>query len=59
MPLLYVCSFVYCLVLSSKSQRNRLHDDYDRCGCSGYEGEHGVGDDDDDNGENCSGDNRD
>jgi len=47
--------------LCSKSQRNRLYDYYDRCGCSGYEGERGVGDDDgdDDNGEKCSGDNQD
>jgi hypothetical protein len=52
-----VLSIVRCL--SSKSQRNRLHDDYDRCECSGYEVERGVGDVDDGNGENCSDDNRD
>jgi hypothetical protein len=57
---MYVVLFIV-RCLSSKSQRNGLHNDYDRCRCSGYEGERGVGDDgdDDDNGENCSGDNRD
>jgi hypothetical protein len=44
--------------LSSKSQGNRLYDDYDRCGFSGYEGKRCVGDVDDNNGDNCSGDNR-
>ena len=71
----YFCAFVSAIIvcmcvalfvvryLSNKSQRNRLYDDDDdddddddRCG---YDRKRGVGDVDDDNGENCSDDNQD